>query len=586
MAATAGGLAAEVNKKTAPPPFDRIPTATPDRSSSHRVVSDVMIPTRDGVGLATDVYLPYGDGPFPAILTRMPYGKTEPYCFMPLIGAYFASKGYAYVAQDVRGKWGSEGTFDPNVGGVEVNDAYDTIDWIAGRDWSDGRVGMWGESYYGFTTYVGAVSRHPALVAIAPGDITMNRCNATFRNGCLQMNTVGMWSISMMARQYQDMSTIDPWHLPLAEMANAAGIPSSYFDQVIANPVPSPFWQERSLLAGYDAIRIPVLHWDGWYDNYLGPMLADWRQLADANAPHRHNHVLIGPWDHECGADKLGRACLMPVPTTAFAHRWDHFTAFFDHYLMGLDNGFGDSGPIHYFTLGADTWRDAQDWPLPGTNFQTRYLHGTGSAKTTDGGGVLSPEPPVEEPADNFVCDPDNPVAASLEMDCWSIAGNMGDRSDIEARDDVLVYTSVPFDAAMELTGPITAQIHAASSATDTDFTVVLADVFPDGRVNMIQDGILRTGFRDMEKAPQPLDPGKVYALDIDLWATSYLLDQGHRLRVEISSSDFNRYDRNPNTGAVFGNSPNTIKAMQTVHHSTTYPSHIVLPVIRSTSYS
>ncbi|MEM7122174.1 MAG: CocE/NonD family hydrolase [Pseudomonadota bacterium] len=580
MAAVEGGLAAEMDKKTAPPPFERLPTDTPDRASLEHVLSDQMIAMRDGVRLATDVYLPEGDGPFPAVLTRMPYGKTEPYCYMPIIGAYFASKGYAYVAQDVRGKWASEGTFDPNVGGVEVNDAYDTIDWIAGQTWSTGKVGMWGESYFGFTSYAGGVSGHPALVAIAPGDITMNRCTATFRNGCLQMNTVGMWAISMMAREYQDLSKIDPWHLPLAEMANAAGIPSSYFDQVIANPVPSPFWQERSLLAGYETIRIPVLHWDGWYDNYLGPMLADWRRLADANAPAGHNHVLIGPWDHECSADKLGRAGLMPVPASAFPHRWDHVVAFFDHYLMGLDNGFGKNGPIHYFTLGADTWRDAEDWPLQGTDYQAWYLHSAGQANTADGDGTLTPEPPGDEPADRFVYDPDNPIAASLEWDCWSLAGAMGDRRPIEARDDVLVYTSAPLDEPMELTGPVTATLHAASSATDTDFTVVLCDVFPDGSVNMIQDGILRTGFRDPDKAPQPIDPSEDYALPIDLWATSYQLGKGHRLRVEISSSDFNRYDRNPNTGGTYGHSATTIKAEQTIHHDGARPSHIVLPVI------
>ena len=584
MTQIAGGLAAEMDKKTAPPPFERLPTTTPDRSAAHHVLSDIMIPMRDGVRLALDAYLPEGDGPFPTVLTRMPYGKTEPYCYMPIIGAFFASKGYAYIAQDVRGKWGSQGRFDPNVGGTEIADGYDTIDWIAGQDWSNGRVGMWGESYFGFTSYAGAVSGHEALVAIAPGDITLNRYRGTFRNGCLQLNTVGTWAISMMARRYQDLSSIDPWHLPLAQMANAAGIPSSYFDQVIANPVPSPFWEERSLLAGYDAIRIPVLHWDGWYDNYLGPMLRDWRLLADANAPRRHNHLLIGPWDHECSADKLGRAGLMPVPASAFAHRWDHYAAFFDRYLMGLDNGFGARGPIHYFTLGADRWRDAEDWPLPGTDFQSWYLHGKGRAITADGEGTLSREPPGEESHDSFVYDPTNPIAATLQMDCWAIAGAMGDRPEIEQRHDVLVYTSEPLKEPLELTGPITAELHAASSATDTDFTVVLADVFPDGRVNMIQDGILRTGFRDPDRAPQPIEPGRIYAFGIDLWATSYLVGEGHRLRVEISSSDFNRYDRNPNTGAPFGHSPDTIKAEQTVFHDAIHPSHIVLPVIRSTS--
>jgi uncharacterized protein len=565
-----GSLAAEMRKKTVPAPFDRIPTTTPDRSAVHNVRSDIMVAMRDGIRLACDVYLPEGDGPFSTILTRIPYGKTEAYCYMPLIGAFFASKGYAFVVQDVRGKWGSEGTFNPNMGAVEIDDGYDTIDWIAKQGWSNERVGMWGESYYGFTSYAGAVSQHPALVAVAPGDITLNRYPATFRGGCLQLNTVGTWAIEMMAQEYQDLSSIDPRHLPLAEMANAAGIPSSYFDAVIANPVMAPFWEERSLLAGYDVIGIPVLHWDGWYDNYLGYMLQDWRRLTDKNAPKKHNHLMVGPWDHECSADALGRAGLMPVTDTAFAHRWDHFIAFFDHYLMELDNGFGAAGPVHYFTLGADDWRDAEDWPPPGVDFQPWYLRSDAQ---------LSQKLPGEEVADQFIYDPATPIDETLQMDCWAIAGEMGDRREIEARDDVLVYTGPLLETDIELTGPVTAELHITSSATDTDFTVVLADVFPDGRVNKIQDGIMRTGFRDPDHAPQPMEPGQVYTLKVDLWATSYLVAKGHQLRVEISSSDFNRYDRNPNTGAPFGHSPTTVTAEQTVHHDATYPSHIVLPV-------
>ena len=209
---------------------------------------------------------------------------------------------------------------------------------------------------------------------------------------------------------------------------------------------------------------------------------------------------------------------------------------------MGLDNGFGEAGSIHYFTLGTDRWSDAQAWPLPSTDFQTWYLRGLGNANTANGDGLLSLQPPGEEKVDCFVYDPDDPIAFSLGIDCWSIAGHRGDRLEIEMRPDVLVYTSAPLATKMQLTGPIEALIHAASSETDTDFTVVLADVFPDGRVNLIQDGIIRTGFRNPNNAPQPIDPNRVYAFEIDLWATSYLLKAGHRLRIEISSSDFNRY--------------------------------------------
>ena len=237
---------------------------------------------------------------------------------------------------------------------------------------------------------------------------------------------------------------------------------------------------------------------------------------------------------------------------------------------MELDNGFGDAGPVHYFTLGADQWQDAEDWPPPGVDFQPWYLRSD---------GLLSQQKPDEEAPDRFIYDPAAPIDETLQMDCWAIAGEMGDRREIEAREDVLNYTSSRFEVDTELTGPITATLHISSSAVDTDFTVVLADVFPDGRVNKIQDGIMRTGFRDPDHIPQPMEPGQVYTLNIDLWASSYLVTKGHQLRVEISSSDFNRYDRNPNTGEPFGHSATIVTAEQTVHHRAAYPSHIVLPI-------
>jgi hypothetical protein len=559
--------------------FDALATATPERARPGREMGDVMIAMPDGVRLATDVYLPEGGGPFPTILTRLPYGKREPYCFMPVIARHFVRKGYAYVVQDVRGKWGSEGVFEPNMAANEIGDGSATIDWIARQPWSTGRVGMWGESYFGFTSWAGAVGGHPALAAIAPGDITVDRYRGTFRDGCLQLNTVGLWAIRMMARRYQDVSAIDLWHLPLAELGNAAGIRSSYFDAVIANPRPSPFWEERSLLQAFDRVRIPVLHWGGWYDNYLGPLIADWRRLRDRNAPADHNHLFIGPWDHEGTADKLHRAGLLPVDPGIQARRWDTFQAFFDRYLMGLDNGFGAGGAVRYYTLGADRWREASAWPPAGTRIEPWFLHSGGRAATLSGDGVLSPDPPGEEPPDSYDYDPRDPVAWTLDVDCWSIAGQMGDRAPIEARPDVLVYTGRPLEKDIEITGPIGARLHLASSALDTDVMLALCDVFPDGRVNLIQDGVLRASHRSRDRYPLPLVPGEATALGIDLWSTSYRVPAGHRLRLEVTSSDFNRYDRNPNTGAAYGREAHPVVARQTVYHDPLRPSHVALPI-------
>tara|TARA_Y100001934_G_scaffold175436_1_gene207783 strand:+ start:35889 stop:37640 length:1752 start_codon:yes stop_codon:yes gene_type:complete len=575
----AGGLAAQKGKHDVAA-YDRIPSNLTDRAATGPVMSDQMVAMRDGTLLATDVYLPSGDGTFPTVLTRMPYGKTEPYCFMPVIADHWVRQGYAAVVQDVRGKWASEGEFEPNLAANEVPDAYDTIDWIAGQDWSDGKVGMWGESYFGFTSYAGAVSGHPALVCVAPGDISLDRYKATMRHGCLQLNTVGTWAISMTDQTYQDLSGLDYWHLPMADMAQAAGAPSSYFDELMNNPLPSTFWEEHSLLEGYDSITIPVLHWGGWYDNYLGPTIADWRHMAANNAQSGNQHLLIGPGDHENTPDLNHRAGILPMADGTGAARWDAYVAFFDRYLMGLDNGFGAEGPIRYYTLGNDTWCDAEAWPPAGTTMTPVYLRSGGKANTAAGGGALSWQAPKnDEAADSFDYDPTDPITETLELDCWALAGGMGDRQPIEARADVLVYTSEPFPDGLNLTGPITAHLHFASSAVDTDVTVALVDVFEDGRANLVQDGILRCRYRNGLDRSELMEPDVVYELEIDVWSTSYVLKPRHRLRVEISSSNFNRYDRNLNTGEPMGQGKTPVVATQTLFHDADRPSCIMLPI-------
>ncbi len=563
--------------------WETIPTELPRRAEAGRVLGDVMVAMRDGTRLATDVYLPAGDGPFPAILTRMPYGKREPYCFMPVVAANWVRQGYAAVIQDVRGKWASEGRFEPNLAAVEIPDGHDTIDWIAGQDWCDGRVGMWGESYFGFTSYAGATSGHPALVCIAPGDISLDRYHATMRYGCLQLNTVGTWAISMTSQTYQDLSKLDYWHLPLADMANAAGAPSPYFDELMENPLPSAFWSEHSLLPGYGSIRIPVLHWGGWYDNYLGPTIADWRTMARNNREAGNQHLFIGPWDHEGTADRLGRVGLLPVRSNTAAAKWDTFVRFFDRYLMGLDNGFGSAGAVRYYVMGKDIWRDSDTWP-PRESAMTRfYLRSAGAAGTLDGDGRLSDEsPPPDETPDRYDYDPADPVAETLGLDCWSLAGQMGDRREVERRRDVLVYTSEPFGGGLELSGPLGARLFFASSARDTDVTVALVDVARDGSANLIQDGILRCRYRHGIDRAELMEPGEVYELSVDLWATSYALGPGHRLRVEVSSSNFNRYDRNLNTGEAFGRGASPVVARQTVYHDRDRPSCVDLHVRRA----
>ncbi len=563
-------------------------TSTPGENAvrntdTPRCLSNLGIESRDGVDLATDVYLPDGDGPFPAILTRLPYGKTEPYCNMPGTAKRWTAGGYAFVVQDNRGKWGSGGSFDASDIDMEAKDGCDTIDWIRDQSWSNGLIGMWGESYYGYTCFAAASLKPEGLVCIAPGDQGFDRYHWSYRSGCLRLASEGIWGISVMGRHRPDTDRLDLWHLPLAELGNAAGLPCSYFDDVVAHPERSMrYWKARNRQDEMLAIDIPVLHWSGWYDNFMGHMVEEWHWTRETKGTAPHNHLMIGPWDHKGTPDRSHKIGLNDIGDETFDHRWSTYLAFFDRYMKDADNDFGAAGTVHYFTIGANRWCDADTWPPAGVELQTWYLHSTGAAGSDLTDGDFDTTAPGDETVDHFQYDPADPVAWTFGTEPWSLCTAMGDRQEVEARADVLTYTSQPLDEPLEITGPLTATLFIASDAPDTDFTVALVDVFPDGRVNLIQDGIQRAALREPSKGRQLLQPGQVYEIEVDMWSVSYRLPAGHRLRIEVSSSDFSRYDRNPNTAAPFGHETQPVTARQTIHHSAAHPSRVVLPVMNA----
>ena len=291
-------------------PFKEIPSSTADRSDQVTDEHDIMIPMRDGVQLSTDVYLPEGEGPFPVILVRLPYGKEEAYTYMPAIGRFWAHKGYAFVVQDVRGKFESEGTFVPFI--HEVDDGYDTLEWISQQPWSDGNVGMLGESYYGYTTWAGAVSRHPALRAVAVSTISMDVYRTTFRNGALALQTMGDYAILMDSPTYQNDLRLDWWHLPLETLASDAGLSDGLYQMLVDNPVRNAVWDERNLNQHYADIDIPVLAFGGWYDVFLVGTMADWQGIrAESLRRSRRRAVAgsgtVGPRVHARGHPSGGK---------------------------------------------------------------------------------------------------------------------------------------------------------------------------------------------------------------------------------------------------------------------------------------
>jgi len=563
-------------------PLGKLPTSSPDVFEKVEVEKDVPIPMRDGVRLYGNVYRPRAEGPFPVVLIRMPYGKDEFYCFMPWIGKFWAGKGYACVVQDVRGRFASEGEWDPFVN--EIDDGYDTLEWISRQPWCDGNIGATGESYYGYTTWAAALSGHPNLKAIAPSTTSMDIYGTwIYRNGAFCMQTLGVWALQMNARRYRNPLRIDPWHLPLISWDDNAGNPCAYYKDWIRHPARDEYWQPINLNHRYDEIDIPVLHMGGWYDTFLGSTLRDYAGVREnaGSETARHNHwLLMSPIDHEGSPESSGRIGRIQIGTSDGWERWEMSRRFFDYWLRGVDNGLADAPRVKLFVIGDNEWRYENEWPLARTQYTRYYFHSDGGANTSDGDGRLSVDPPEEEPVDTFVYDPQDPLTITLQEDMWYLAQELKDRKAIEGRPDVLVYTTLPLEQDVEITGPISATLYAASSARDTDFTATLVDVFPDGYAHMIQEGVIRASYRDSDADPSLLEPGRVYEYTVDLWATSYVVKRGHRMRVEISSSNFNQYDRNLNTGAEYGISAETVKATQTVCHDAERPSHITLPVI------
>ena len=563
----------------------------PINDAGIRVELDVPAPMRDGVRLFADVYLPETPGPFPVILTRMPYDKQSAYGMMPALGRFWAQRGYAYVAQDVRGRFKSEGVF----GRVdEISDGYDTIDWISKQPWCNGNVGVTGESYYGYTTWAAGVGQHPSLKSIAPVDITPDLYERRFVNGVFRLHAQGGWALDMNGRDEQDVEAIDWWHLPLITLGDAAGLGDSIFTSWIHKSVRSEFWNERSFHHRYDRIRVPALYIGGWYDNYTNGTIAGWQGVREQSPrleARQEQWIVMGPWDHESVSTqffdppepltKIGR---IDIGTSAATTYSETLLAFFDYTLKGADNGYDKTPRVRIFVIGDNEWRYEEEWPLARMQPTPYYFHSDGAAQSAAAGGSLDIIPPDNQTGqlqqDSYEYDPADPVVYSMDQDPWSRAVAITDRSSIANRPDVLTYDTLPLSEAIELTGPVTVTLFAASTAPDTDFTATLVDVSPDGYAQLIQEGILRASFRESDTQPTPIEPGQIYQYEIDLWATSYVVQPGHRIRVEISSSNFPRFARNLNTGNPFGMSDEIAVATQTIYHSTDHPSHITLPVI------
>jgi putative CocE/NonD family hydrolase len=555
-----------------------------------RVSEDVPVEMRDGANLLTDVYLPPGRGPFPVILTRQPYGSKTEYVFQPAVGRFFAENGFGYVTQNVRGRFGSEGTFAAYSDDLEILDAYDTIDWIVSQDWSNGIVGAMGESYYGYTALAAAASGHSAIKAIAAANITIAREKQVL-DGAYPLQASGLWTLDMddvENGQYQDTAGIDLYHLPLVTMGEAHGLRDVLWRDRVSGYLQDPGAKRAQALEDYEKVRVPALYHGGWYDTFTRGTIAIWEGVklygGDEHASEMQ-WLVMGPWDHDsmsinmAGVEpptKIGRR---EIGTAAVSTYGETLLEFFTYFLKRDDNGFIDLPRVQYFNIGDNDWRYSEQWPPKDSRLRSLFFHSEGNASTIED-GFLDFVPPGDEPADSYIYDPGDPVTITEDTDVWSRAAGLPDRTKLTQREDVLTFETRPLLDDMDITGPVSVELYAASTAPDTDFTAALVDIYPDGYSLLIQEGILRASFRDREVAPSPIEPGEVYTFVIDLWATSYTVPAGHKLRVEISSSNFPRFARNLNNGEAFGMSDRVDVAEQTIYHNSRYPSRLVLPVI------
>lgn len=563
---------------------------------------------RDGVVLRADVYRPVTNRRLPALLQRTPYSKNP----ADSNSQYhrLARAGFVVVVQDTRGRYMSEGIAIPHDEGA---DGYDTVEWVATLPWVDGRVGMFGGSYSATTQLLAAPLRPPHLVALFPSASYASRYDMVFQGGAFYLMDGLSWNLGQaqdvkrrrltpdvsrdgelgltpaQRRQLQDEWL---WALPLQTVGGqgTSGDPAGelrqyspgYFD-MLAHPSFDAWWHTFDVSARHREFEVPAYHLTGWYDALLTGTLRNFSGLrASARTDHarRNQRLIVGPWTHARPSASSTRIGDVDYGPAAGFNSESLIVAWFRHWTGAANAaaaGVFPGAPVRLFVMGENRWRDEQEWPLARAKATSWYLTSDGTANTAAGNGRLERAVATAAPRDTFTYDPTRPVPTG-SSGAYSRAPH--DMREVEQRPDVLVYSTEPLTEPIEVTGYITLRVWLSSSARDTDLTARLVDVAPDGTARALTDGIQRARYRNGRTTPELLVPGQPTEIAIDVGATSNVFLPGHRIRVEVSSSNFPRYDRNPNTGDPFGANARVQAARQVIHHDARYPSRLVLPVI------
>ncbi len=569
----------------------------------------LLVPMRDGVRLATDVYRPAAPGRHPVLVQRTPYDKDDLWSVATLMFSPLdaVERGYVVVVQDCRGRFASEGEWVPFV--VEGPDGHDTVEWAAAQPWSDGRVGIYGSSYNGVTALQAAIHAPPHLRACVAYMTGANYHEGwVYSGGAFELG-FGLWyalhqAWGTLGRVGLDeagiaeatarltRATLDPIgafrQLPLAEHPLFEGRIARYWRDWTCRERYDEYWREIDVVANAAKIRVPVLHIAAWYDGFLRGHLDLEQALAhhpDACVREEHR-LVVGPWEHmaylgvrkaSAGEREFGPIAVGgPVTAAPLCFEW------FDRFVAEREASAPASSRVRYFLLGANEWREADAWPPPHRP-ERLHLRSAGRARSRQGDGALSREAPGEEPPDRFVHDPLDPVptVGGRSMIPGVCSPGVQDRSKVEERDDVLVYTSPALDAPLTITGPVRAELFIRANAPDADFVAKLVDVEPSGYCAPIAEGVLRARFRGGRDREEPLVPGEVAVIEVDLLAVAHVFAVGHRIRLEIAGSDFPKFDRNPGTGksALRAREADLGRIEQEVLHDAEHPSCLILPV-------
>ncbi len=530
--------------------------ASAEQSASFEMQT-VTVWTSDSIGLATDVYLPLEEGPAPAILCRLPYGTRN----MAWLGEGLAESGYAVILQNVRGTNGSEGEFFPFV--YDRGDGLATVEWIVDQPWCNGQIGLWGASYSGFAAFEIASSGHRAISSIV---------------------NISGWSdlepFLSHGAAFHLMAHL-PWFVMFG--AGDAAPPKEAWDQIFrATPISSFFRGADAVseMAGseyeYCAINAPTLHITGWYDYIYPNVLQTYEAISECSDGESLQHLIIGPWAHNDvfnGVTKVGDEDFGPEAKTDIGWVVQKTREWFDHTLKDIDNGLQSRKPVRVFVMRANEWREFDAWPPVAVEFEELYAD-----PSNEPASLSRSKPEGSGSMRTFTYDPNDPVPTVGGSNFHFFPENIGpkDQSAVEERPDVLTYTSQPAERDYLIIGPIAADVFVSSTASDADITAKLAVVEEDGYVRNIEDGILRV---TPGIGSEGMAAGEIYSFEIDCGATAVRIYSGERLRLEISSGNFPKYDRNPQTGQDALEATEFAPAEHTIYGTSEYPTHITVPI-------